>query len=142
MQSSIKTAILQVLGQRASGGYTIIELEEILMALPMDVNIQKSKLKEVLQQLKEEGYISIKYLDNESCCLTLLQMGREQAMRVIEMQNDGQHNKVLVVEKQESNLEERTKKSNLKNMALQFTASFSGGFLAGLITLIVVLCSR
>lgn len=144
VEGSIQNLILQILLQKVGNGYTILELQEIYDLLPADVSIQKSELNSILRQLQDEGYISIKYLDNETCCLSLLQMGRVQATKIFNSKNniDSQSNALITMDKQGNIIENRSEKINFKNLAIQFSASFSGGFLAGIITLIIVLCSR
>lgn len=138
MQNTIQNSVLQILNQKAGDKYTVLELDEIIKALPQDLpTMSRVDLSKILQQLKEEGYITIKYLDAENACLTVLQMGRDLALQLSKRQTLPAVNTVVPQEKTTI-----TKKSKWKELSLHFVASFSGGFLAGLITLIVVLCTK
>ena len=143
MEGSIQIQILQILKEKVGNGYTILELQEIYELLPKNVMIQQSELKNILHQLQDCGYVSIKYLDNETCCLNLLQMGRVQATKMLEKESTEKNSNInCTMDKQANAVQTRQNKINLKNLAFQFIASFSGGFLAGIITLIAVLTRR
>lgn len=70
-------------------------------------------------------------------------MGRVQATKMLEKESTEKNSNInCTMDKQANAVQTRQNKINLKNLAFQFIASFSGGFLAGIITLIVVLTRR
>lgn len=49
--------------------YKIIEAEEVLGALPEDCTINKQRLSAIIKELKERGYVSVKYFTPDEYCL-------------------------------------------------------------------------
>ena len=56
--------------------YKIIDVNDIILALPSGVNIEENKLFEIIEDLATDGSILLKYKDDEDICLSLSLKGR------------------------------------------------------------------
>ena len=61
----------------AEGTYIIVELSDIVEALPRRLSMDEGGIREALSYLKDRGYISIKYADEREYCLCPLPRGRQ-----------------------------------------------------------------
>ncbi len=57
-------------------GYKVFEIEDIISFMPKEYGLDKENLLECVKTLSENGYISVKYIDEVEVCLTPLPKGR------------------------------------------------------------------
>lgn len=70
--------VLKILSQECSNGnYKIVEVSDIIMALPKRYRMDSDAIKHVLEYLERQDYISIKYDDEDKYCLAVLPYGFE-----------------------------------------------------------------
>lgn len=75
----IKTKlVLKILAQECgNGNYKIVEISDIIMALPKRYRMDSDAVKHILEHLERQDYISIKYDDEDIYCLAVLPFGFE-----------------------------------------------------------------
>ena len=62
-------AVLELLNDKAGIDYTVLEKHLLLQLLPQKLQLDMQSFCSILSFLKEQGYIDIKYHDQESVCL-------------------------------------------------------------------------
>ena len=75
----IKTKlVLKILAQECrNGNYKIVEVSDIIMALPKRFRMDSDAIKHILEHLERQDFISIKYDDEDIYCLAVLPFGFE-----------------------------------------------------------------
>lgn len=63
-------AVLQLLAEKTSDGYRVLNKEQLLGELPPKMHIDMQALLNIINFLKEDEYIDVKYQDKEEICLT------------------------------------------------------------------------
>ena len=70
--------VLTILAKECGdGGYKIIEIPDIIMALPRHFRMDSESIKHILTHLERQDIISIKYDDDDIYCLSVLPYGFE-----------------------------------------------------------------
>ena len=70
--------VLKILANECSDrNYKIIEISDIIMALPKHFRMESDAVKHILTYLERQDMISIKYDDDDVYCLTVLPYGFE-----------------------------------------------------------------
>ena len=112
----IKTKlVLKILAQECrNGNYKIVEVSDIIMALPKRFRMDSDAIKHILEHLERQDFISIKYDDDNTYCLAILPFGYE----VLEEQNQ----KIITTNSPPRHLSSLT-------VCLSFIASFLGTLL-------------
>ena len=102
-----------------SSAYKIFAVDEFVSAMPSHFLIDKEGVRECIRNLSQHEYISVKYEDESEVCLTPLTKGR------------------LVFE---NKLDEEIsrRQSERKYFAYSAFGGFLGGFVSGIIVLIVM----
>ncbi len=117
MIDSKSKLVLKILAKECSGGsYKIVEVADIIMAMPKYLRADSENVKHILTYLERQGMISIKYDDDDVFCLAVLPYGLE------------------VLEENPNKKEKQTKNFNLLNIFLCFLAALFGT------TLGIVIC--
>lgn len=57
-------------------GYKVFSIDEMIDYMPKEYGFDKENLIECLKTLSQNGYISVKYIDDKDVCLTPLPKGR------------------------------------------------------------------
>lgn len=107
--------VLQILAKESGdGSYKIVEISDIIMALPRHFRLDSESVKHILTHLERQDIISIKYDDDGTYCIAVLPYGFE----------------ILESEKPKyRNFSEPKKRPNWLNIFLIFLSSFIGAFL-------------
>lgn len=63
-------AVLELLINKASDGYRVLNKEQLLDELPSKFHIDTQALLNIINFLKEDEYVDVKYQDKEEICLT------------------------------------------------------------------------
>ena len=70
--------VLQILAKESGdGSYKIVEISDIIMALPRHFRLDSESVKHILTHLERQDIISIKYDDDGVYCLAVLPYGFE-----------------------------------------------------------------
>lgn len=70
--------VLSILAKEsADGSYKIIEISDIIMALPKRYRMDSDAIKHILTHLERQDIISVKYDDDDVFCLAVLPYGFE-----------------------------------------------------------------
>ena len=70
--------VLQILAKESGdGSYKIVEISDIIMALPRHFRLDSESVKHILTHLERQDIISIKYDDDGVYCLCVLPFGNE-----------------------------------------------------------------
>ncbi len=113
MLSSECVFLLNFISKNSSNGYFVEDVVEIAKEFPSFFNIDEKKVIEILNLLKNYGYISVKYNDGEKVCVTSTAKGTVY-------------------------LENINENSDNYGGRFYFGLSFFGGFLGGFIGTILV----
>ncbi len=70
MLSSECVFLLNFISKNSSNGYFVEDIAEIVKEFPSFYNIDAKKVIEILNLLKNYGYINVKYNDGEKVCVT------------------------------------------------------------------------
>lgn len=112
--------VLKILAKECNNGnYKIIEIPDIIMALPRHFRMESEAIKHILTHLERQDMISIKYDDDDVFCLTVLPFGFET------LEND----KPKFIKKEKI----KEKKLNVATIILSFASAFLGTSLGILI---------
>lgn len=112
--------VLKILAKECNNGnYKIIEIPDIIMALPRHFRMESEAIKHILTHLERQDMISIKYDDDDVFCLTVLPFGFET------LEND----KPKFLKKEKI----KEKKLNVATIILSFASAFFGTSLGILI---------
>lgn len=112
--------VLKILAKECNNGnYKIIEIPDIIMALPRHFRMESEAIKHILTHLERQDMISIKYDDDDVFCLTVLPFGFET------LEND----KPKFLKKEKI----KDKKLNVATIILSFASAFFGTSLGILI---------
>lgn len=85
MFDKVTGAVLGAVNASADGCYRIVDVRELLGALPPRVKADAAKAEAALRFLAANGYVSVKYSQDGVYCVAALPKGREaqrQALRV------------------------------------------------------------
>ena len=78
MIDSKSKLVLKILAKECSGGsYKIVEVADIIMAMPKYLRADSENVKHILTSLERQGMISIKYDDEDVFCIAVLPYGFE-----------------------------------------------------------------
>ncbi len=70
--------VLKILAQECSdGNYKIVEIADIIMALPKRYRMESEAIKHILTHLERQDMIAIKYDDDDVYCLAVMPFGYE-----------------------------------------------------------------
>ena len=72
-----KTILVFLVKECAEGSYRVFEIKDIIACLPSKIKPDESTVKLCLEYLEKGEYISIKYKDENVCCLTPLPFARQ-----------------------------------------------------------------
>ncbi len=100
--------------------FKIIEADEILAKLPQEINFDKGRLKEVINNLKERGYINVKFATLDEYCIA--------STKNAEIVNETIEEKSLIKTIATGELAIDSKKVKRK-LSKAFWSAFSGAFL-------------
>ncbi len=64
-------AVLQVLGNFAGNGYSVLDKTQMLKAVPKKFKMDMETFCAIVMFLKENDYIDVKYQDKDSICLSM-----------------------------------------------------------------------
>ncbi len=88
--------VLNILAKECgNGGYKVIEIADIIMALPRHYRMDGEAVKHVLTHLERQDIISIKYDDDDVYCLAVLPYGFE----ILENEKPKHHKRETIREK-------------------------------------------
>lgn len=73
--------------------YKVVEADEILIRLPSSIYLDKIKLASIIRELKDKGYIFVKYFTPDEYCLALAK--RNEAQQSQSQSNALQKNVIL-----------------------------------------------
>lgn len=108
--------VLKILAQECSdGNYKIVEVSDIIMALPKRYRMDSEAIKHILTHLERQDMISIKYDDDDVYCLAVLPYGFESM-----------ENEKPIPRKQER---EKQKKLSTATIILSFSSALLGTIL-------------
>lgn len=108
--------VLKILAQECSdGNYKIVEVPDIIMALPKRYRMDSEAIKHILTHLERQDMISIKYDDDDVYCLAVLPYGFESM-----------ENEKPIPRKQER---EKQKKLSTATILLSFASALTGTIL-------------
>ena len=112
--------VLSILAKECpDGSYKIIEIPDIIMAIPRRYRMDSDAVKNILVHLERQELVSVKYDDDDVFCLAVLPYGYE----VLENERPKNFRKI----------KEKQPKINFLTVFLCFLASFLGSFLSSLI---------
>lgn len=112
--------ILKYLANECDNGYKVIEVEDILKEIKEN-DINQILLKQTLIYLDKNGYISIKYNDDNVYCVSMLPYGRQ----FIETRN--------VKDKQSKDMKITIRKLYFEILLIAFLGAFLGTLISELI---------
>lgn len=69
--------VLKILSKECGNGYKIVEIPDIIMALPKRFRMDSENVKHILTHLERQDMISIKYDDDDIYCVSVLPFGYE-----------------------------------------------------------------
>lgn len=105
--------VLKILANECNdGNYKIVELSDIIMALPRHFRMDSEAVKHIITHLERQEYISIKYDDDDVYCLAVMPYGFEA------LEND----KPKYIKREKS----KEKSINLATILLSFLSAFVG----------------
>ena len=112
MQNSIKFELLNLLRSKENcNGYKIYSFEELLLDLPKRLCADEKSVKECVDALNADGYISVRYRDDVQVCLILTDK---------KVQNE--------------QIRARGKKTGEKEFSNAFLGGIAGGLIGALLT--------
>lgn len=87
--------VLKILAKEASdGGYKVIEIADVIMALPKRFRMDTDAVKHILTHLERQDIISIKYDEDNVYCLAVLPYGFELLENDNPKKQTNSHNKL------------------------------------------------
>ncbi len=70
--------MLNIFGNECQGlGYKVFSFSELVAFFPKENYVDEQTVKENIELLAKHGFISVKHLDQEQVCLSLLDKGRQ-----------------------------------------------------------------
>lgn len=69
-------ALLKIIYKNASFGYKVFEVSELISLVPKEFNYDVERFNESINTLLANGYVSVKYQDDNEICLSILPSGR------------------------------------------------------------------
>ncbi|MBP3619525.1 MAG: hypothetical protein J6J24_02570 [Clostridia bacterium] len=114
IDSKSKLILKTLANECPSGSYKVIDVSDIIMALPRHLRMDSIAIRHILTHLERQDLISIKYDDDNTYCLAILPFGYE----VLEEQNQ----KIITTNSPPRHLSSLT-------VCLSFIASFLGTLL-------------
>lgn len=110
--------ILKILAQECgNGNYKIVEIPDIIMALPKHYRLDSEAVRHVLTYLERQDLISIKYDDDDIFCLAVLPFGFET------LENDKSYRRPT----------KKEKKFSFQNFLLCFLSALFGGLISTIV---------
>lgn len=116
-----KSALRYFVQECNVGGYKILEVEDILAALPKKYNADEETLAQIVKYLENGEYISVKYADKNQYCLCPLPFGRQFIENIDQTEKN---NKKIML-------------GAIKNGIILFFCSLTGAFLGTLLFYVI-----
>ena len=108
-----KSALRYFVQECNEGGYKILEVDDILAALPKKYKADEEVVSQIVKYLENGEYISVKYADKQQYCICPLPFGRQFIENIDQTEKNNK----------------KTLFGTIKNALILFISSFLGAFL-------------
>ena len=115
-----QTYLLNLIIEKTSGGYSVLDKDELLLLYPKSYLLSEEELVESFTVLQNLGFIKIKYNDGYTFCVIATEKGKD-------------YSEITLVNKVDECVNKKSADSVL------FLGSFFGSILGGIISLLIAI---